>query len=202
MDCINAKDSVRGLVRIYPVYERLPGLFYWDFWNPGPVCSNSALYDWACILIGNLRNEPDGGSYHIGGMYIEFDNSGSAIAVPTISRAESLEYYDNLNTNHPTRDYLRVPLIATEGENTDSSLFTTYNKGTFYAHTSGVTGVHGLAFSDAANSVVYGGALVAYRDINDASQDLIFSRVYFSTESHVPKAASSQIGLAWEIIGE
>lgn len=201
MDCINAKDSVRGLVRIYPVYDN-DGLSEWDYAHPGPVCPNTALYDWACILIGNLRNEPDGKSYHIGGMYIEFDNSGSAITTPTINRAESLDYYANLNTSHPTRDYLRVPLISTEGTNTDDSLFTTYNKGTFYAHTSGVTGVHGLAFSDAANSVVYGGALVAFRDINDASQDLIFSRVYFSSGSHVPKAASSQIGLAWEITGQ
>jgi hypothetical protein len=135
-------------------------------------------------------------------MYIEFDNSNSAITTPTINRDEALSYYNNLNTNYPTRDYLRVPLIATEGENTNEAQFTTYNKGRFYAHTAGVAGIHGLPYSDSANSVVYGGALVAYRDINDASQDLIFSRVYFGTGSHVPKAASSQIGLAWEITGQ
>jgi len=135
-------------------------------------------------------------------MYIEFDNSGVAITTPTINRDEQLTYYNNLNINYPTRDYLRVPLIASDSDNTNTALFTADNLGRFYAHTAGVTGVHGLTFSDTANSVVYGGALVAYREFSDASQDLIFSRVCFAPTSHVAKAPSSQIGLAWEITGQ
>jgi hypothetical protein len=160
------------------------------------------LYDWAAVLIGNLRNEPDGKAYHIGGMYVEFDNSGAVISTPSITRDESLEYYTNLNTNYPDRDYLRVPLIASEAENTDEALFSEPNLGRFYAHTTGILGVHGLDFADTANSVVYGGALVVYREYADAAQDLIFSRFYFSADQHVPKVASSQIGISWEITGQ
>ena len=200
MDFISATQSVIGRVQAYLVPDQ-QCLTPRNWQSLGLPCANAALYDWACILIGNLRNAPDGKTYHIGGMYLEFDNSADTISTPAITRGESLDYYNNLNTNYPVRDYLRVALIATEGENTDASLFTTYNRGRFYAHTAGVLGVNGLTFADTANSVVYGGALVAYREFADASQDLIFSRFYFPAESHVAKAPSSQIGVAWEITG-
>lgn len=199
MDCITAKQLFGRVQAYYVPHDEAPV----HTWKPlGQQISNSILYDWAPILIGNLRNEPDGKAYHIGGMYIEFDNSGAAITNPTINRDESNDYYANLNTNTPTRDYLRVALIASEAENTDATKYTAENLGRFYAHTSGVTGVHGLTFADTSNSVVYGGALVAYREFADASQDLVFSRFYFPQLQHTPKVASSQIGIAWEITGQ
>lgn len=199
MDCIK-HSQLYGRVRAFTVPWEGAST---SLWKPcGPLVPNAVLYDWAPILIGNLRNEPDGKSYHIGGMYLEFDNSGGAITNPSITRDESLGYYANLNSNNPNRDYLRVALIASEAENTDASKYSAENLGRFYAHTSGVTGVHGLDFADTANSVVYGGALVAYREFGDASQDLVFSRFYFEQAQHTPKVASSQIGIAWEITGQ
>jgi len=165
------------------------------------VVKNTALYDAAVILANLLRNTDDGKSYSIGGMYIEFDNSGSTVSpTPTISRDGNLSgYYNGLNSSDPNRDYLRVPLTATSGSSGGSN-YDGNNIATFLAQTAGTTGVHGNTFSDVANSLVYGGALVAFLDSGDSSQDLILSRFYFTdTAEQIAKVAGSQIGLTWPI---
>ena len=161
---------------------------------------NAALYDAAVIVANLLRNTDDGNSYFVGGMYIEFDNSGVDVdPVPTIARSGNLSvYYNNLNSSSPTRDYLRVPLTATSGTSSGTD-YDGNNIATFLAQTSGTTGVHGLTYSDAANSQVYGGALVAFLDAGDSSQDLVLSRFYFDPANQIPKIAGSQVGLTWPV---
>jgi len=202
LDIIFGPDAARGQVRSSAVLPQgttqehgviLPGT--WDL--KAPWQHNDILYEWAHIVTTMMRNEPDGKNYSIGGMYIEFDNSGSAAAVPTVSRDESLSYYSNLNAGNVNQDYLRVPLIATASANSDSATFALDNKAIFYAQTEGATGIHGLAFG--TGSKVFGCGLVAYRSSSDASQDLIFSRSYFATANQLDKATGSQVGITWDI---
>jgi len=190
MDNIGMR-SIRGFVRAFVVTNGV-GVEH-------SKAHNLVLYDWAPVAVANLLNRPDGKSYHVNGMYIEFANVGASVGLPTYGRGDATEYYDNLNTSDGTRDYLRVPLIAASGSNSNNSNFSANNVATFYAQTQGATGVHSLDFSSGDGSYVYGGALVVAREWGDASQDLIFSRVYFSAPAQIPKAASSQIGLTWEI---
>lgn len=184
-------QQVRGFVQSFIVEN--------GEWLKFSQAHNLVLYDWAPVAMANLLNRPDGKSYHINAMYIEFANTGTTVATPTYNRGGALAYYDNLNTSDVTRDYLRVPLIAATGSNSNPTNFAGNNVGTFHAQTQGSTGEHGLSFSSVAGSYVYGGALVVAREWGDSSQDLIFSRFYFSAGSQVPKGASSQIGLTWEI---
>ena len=75
----------------------------------------------------------------------------------------------------------------------------TNNELVFFARSSGTTGVHGKAFSYAANSVIFGASLVAYVDATDASQDLLFSSFYFDPADQQQKLATSQVGLEWDL---
>lgn len=169
-------------------------------WDPvTPFVHNDVLYDWATI-VGKLLLK-QGVKFGIGGMYIEFQNvasPGDPVAAPAVDRAGGAAYYADLATS-PDTDYLRVPLIAGTLNSTDADLFPGGNEATFFAQTSGVAGVHGKPFSDANNSVVFGGALVAFVDEDDPTQDLVFSRFYFGEADQQPKLATSQIGLEWPV---
>lgn len=194
MDSIYAPASVRGRVCAVPVINGI-----WRFDLAPDRRKNLVLYEWSAIAQKLLRGTPDGKNYKIGAMYIEFDNSGGSITAPTPDRSSAHSYYENLNSQNADRDYLRVPIIATEEYNSDSDTFDLPNAARFYAQTAGTTGVHGNSFSDVSGSVVYGGALVSTPQYSDSSQDLIFSRFYFAQSEQVPKTAASQIGLTWDI---
>ena len=116
---------------------------------------------------------------------------------PTVDRADSLNYYNDLNSNDANQDYLRIPLIATEEATSDPVLYPKNNISRFIAQTAGTVGVHGNTYSDGSNSRVYGGALVAYLDESDASQDIILSRFYFPAANQILKPAGSQAGITW-----
>lgn len=173
----------------------IPG--YWTF--SYKLKDNIILYDWATIIAQLLRKAPDGRQYGLSAMYIEFENnSGSEVSPPSPARDESLSYYTNgLGVD---RDYLRIPLIGSLMDSTDSDLFPQGNRLRLFGQTSGVTGVGGLPFSAGAQSRVYGGALVATPDFSDAAQDIVFSRRYYDPDDQLIKAASSQIGQEWELI--
>lgn len=192
-----AKDRVRGIVTMGHIDESAK---QWSLQNAIPPDHNDLLYSWATIFQRLLRNAKDGKNYYIGGMYVEFDNSGSAVnPTPTISRSDDLSYYTTLSS---PRDYLRVPIVLLGEENSDSNTFVDNNTAVFHAKTSGVVGVNGLPFSAAANSRVYGGALVAFCDPADATKDLIFSRYYAAAANQLLKEVGRQIGLEWRIVGE
>jgi len=189
--------KITGKVRGYNV---LPTS---DIWQPVTnwVC-NTHMYDLATAVAALVRNLQDGRAYYANGMYIEFDNSGAAVdPVPTVDLSAGYEYYTGLSGDS---DFLRVPLTASgPGLVSDALKFPRgTNVANFSARTSGTTGartVAPLTFSDAANSRVYGGALVAMRNSADVTQDLVLARFYFEPVNQIPKAAGQQIGLDWPI---
>lgn len=171
-----------------------------SIWTPATgLHHNAVMYDWGVIVASLLRGLSDK-QYRVGGMYFEFDNSGSDVdPVPEFTRDETVSYYLGLSG---TSDFLRVPLTATAGAQSDEDNFSGNNVATFFAQTAGSTGQRSaspLTFSDASSSRVYGGALVAFRQYSDITQDLILSRFYFEPGDQVEKVASSQIGLTWAI---
>jgi len=159
---------------------------------------NDQLYEAATAIQKLVRGSPDGRNWYIGGMYIEFDNSGSAVdPIPVFDLDEGLSYYNNLSSA-TDRDYLRVPLFATSEDTSSSIYYPNNNIAIFSAQTSGSVGVHGKSFSDTVNSNVYGGALVIFEDEDDPSQDVVFSRFYLSSSKQIPKIANSSITLIWK----
>lgn len=177
-------------------------IFLPGFWRlQSEFSHNDILYEWAAIVGELLRKAPDGKPYGVGGMYIEFENNGGAdVSPPTVaSRGDGRDYYANL-LEHPTRDYLRVPLTASTLTSTDEELFPQGNLLTFFAQTQGVAGVHGKQFSSAQQSRVYGLGLVAYPDFGDESQDLLFSRYYYDAAAkQLTKIPSGEIGVEYRL---
>jgi len=190
-DLIHPQGYVFGEAQGFYVPE---GVVNHRLWLPQtPLLPNAILYDWGTIVQKLLRNVKDNKNYWIGGMYIEFDNSGAPVnPTPSITRDAGLTYYNGLSS---PRDYLRVAIAATEESSSDETNFPDNNVAHWYAQTAGTLGVHGLTFSDSVNSRVYGGALVAFRDPDDAAQDLVFSRFYFASANQLLKVVGSQIGL-------
>ncbi len=163
-------------------------------------CHNLVLYDWATIVAKLLLRQGD--RFGIAGMYLEFENvtsPGDTVSAPSFDRGpeSGVEYYNSLSGSG-VRDYLRVPLVSGALVSTDDELFPSGNRMTFFAQSSGVVGVHGRTFSDAVNSKVFGGALVAMPEESDSTQDLVFSRFYFDAAAQQIKLSTSQVGLDWE----
>ena len=194
-DLILPVHYVKGFARPYKVL----GLTV----ENGRLQHNQICYDWGTAAAALFRGLQDGSQYKVGGMYLEFDNSGSPVdPTPTISRDTTPTYYRNLSG---TADFLRVPLIATSGDTTDEDTFAGDNIAIFHAQSVGTTGSRTsapLTFSDANTSRVYGAALVAFRDESDITQDLVISRIYFDTDNQIEKPASGQVGVTWNLAFE
>tara|TARA_Y100001973_G_C5208638_1_gene343597 strand:- start:7 stop:603 length:597 start_codon:yes stop_codon:yes gene_type:complete len=186
-----------GRVQLYQVDSN-------NVWTPQANTTNTVLYDWGFIAAKAI-GEGDS-SYRVNAMYIEFENVASpsdTVSVPTIDRSEGLTYYNGLSGN---QDFLRVELIGLPSitiEDGFESYFTegeTGNLLTFFAQSSGTTGVLGNAtFGSANNSKIFGAALVAAPVWADRTQDVVFSRSYFATSDQTLKQASSQVGITWEV---
>lgn len=187
---------------IFPVQSEVGGIWFPDCWRQlTDWTHNTILYEWGSI-VGNLLLGK-GLPYRIGGMYIEFENTASPddpVAVPSFDRGPNsgIDYYNDLGLSSD-RDYLRVPLIAGILNSTDATNFPKGNAPTFFAQTQGITGVHGKPFSDANNSKVFGGALVAFLDQADATQDLVLARFYKDPSEQQAKLPTSQVGVEWEV---
>lgn len=170
---------------------------------------NQIQYSWGFIAAKQLgyRRSSDRPDYHISAMYIEYENQTdpeTPISVSSFDRSVGLPYYNSLALN-TVRDYLRVP-IRLEPTLTIAAGFENYftagdngNQLTFFAQTSGVTGVNGKTFGASVNSKVYGVALVATPVFSDRTQDVIFSRTFFDVGDQTTKEPSSQIGITWDI---
>ena len=148
-------------------------------------------------LLGKLLAGQD---YTINTMYMEFTNEASAPVV-TPDPADGRNYYAALEAPGNTSDYIRVALIADPTLEATDANFTT-NRVNFFAMSTGSTaGRGGHVFSNAAPSKIYGVALVAAPDADDASQDIVFSRSYNFTAKD--KQVNEEISIGWShIFGE
>ena len=189
-----AAIKVSGRVRAYTVEDLIATELIWK-----PVTAfkhNLIVYQWATI-VAKLLTSGDS-RYRISGMYLEFentDNPGDPVSPPVFDRTRDVNYYNSLALSS-NRDYLRVPVTAAELSSEGNGLIN--NKMSYFARSSGSVGVHGKSFSAAANSVVFGGSLVAIVDDTDATQDLIYSSWYYDPADQQQKLPSSQIGIEWE----
>lgn len=171
-----------------------------ELWTPvREFKRNKVTMEWGA-LVGQLLTKGET-KYRIAGMYLEFENVGSPgdpVSAPTLTRTRTVDYYNSL-AGSGARDYLRVPMTATTFDSSNAVTFPKGNRPTFFARSQGLQGVHGKTFSDSVNSVIFGASLVAYVDDTDATQDLIFSSIYFDTDEQQPKLATSQVGIEWEL---
>ena len=215
-DIIDPAKYIRGDVRLHHVFPmgRTMGKSTWDiqprpygepgfnFWSRRTEWEpNALLYEWGAIFARLLMRT--GLQYGIGGMYIEFENTaspGDPVSAPTFTRGadEGVAYYNSLSGSGD-RDYLRVPLVSASLDSTNEDNFPNGNRPTFFAQTSGTEGVHGKPFSDASNSTVFGGALVAFVDDEDHTRDLVLSRFYVTTDKQQVKLSTSQVGFEWRL---
>jgi hypothetical protein len=141
-------------------------------------------------LLGKLLA---GSDLKVNTMYMEFTNNPT---VPSISPdpADGRSYYAALDSGGSDSDYLRIPLGSeTSLSSTDDTKYET-NKATFFGMSTGQTaGRGGKVFG--TNSKVYGVALVAAPDPNDASKDIVFSRSYDFTAK--TKQVDEEISIIW-----
>lgn len=154
--------------------------------------ANLILYSGADCLSSLLAGDE---RYAITTMYLEYKNGtgGAPIPAPVYDRTGGIAYYNTI----VGADILRVPLAAVPTITTSGSDYLG-NKATFFSISEGTVGeVNSLAFTTAADSAVYGAALVATRDPDDRSQDVIFSRVYFPTK--LTKLAGLEVGVVWPV---
>lgn len=148
-------------------------------------------------LLGKLLAGRD---YTVNTMYMEFTNGVAPSITP--DPAEGRAYYAALDTGLSASDYLRIPLsVEPSLESTDPTKFET-NRAMFFAMSTGQTaGLGGHLFSAAETSKVYGVALVAAPDPNDASQDIVYSRSYDFTPKQ--KQVDEEISIIWsQVFGE
>lgn len=155
---------------------------------------NLILYGGADVLAKLLAGNPE---YKINAMYLEFKNladPSDPITPPVFDRTGGRDYYDGLVSSLDT-DFVRVPLASVpllQATDTDYS----NNQITFFSISSGSVGFHGKTFSSAANSAVYGAALVATPGGSDQAQDVVYARVYSGIDK-ILKESSREIGVTW-----
>ena len=189
---LNPANFVNGRVRLFDVPEES------DQWSQvSPVIPNLVLYQWS-ELTSKLLTAGDS-AYRISGMLLEFENvasPGDTVTAPSFDRSRTISYYQGLGS-FPGRDYLRVPLSSAQVETSGAPY--TNNSMIFNARSTGTVGMHGETFSDSVNSVIFGASLVAMVDPGDASQDPLFSSLYFDAADQQPKLPTSQIGIEWSV---
>ena len=155
---------------------------------------NLILYSGADVLAKLLSGNSE---YKINGMYLEFKNLADPtdpITPPTFDRTGGRDYYDGL-VSSPDTDFIRVSLASLpllQATDVDYS----NNQITFFSISSGSTGFHGKTFSSAANSAVFGAALIATPGGSDQAQDIVYARVYSGIDK-ILKESSREIGVTW-----
>lgn len=138
-------------------------------------------------------------------VYVEYQNvtnPGDTATVPAGSSTDGLEYYNNLAAGH---DFIRAPIVGTP-DLTIASGYSPYfgagegNTLTFTALTAAVAGELGRAFTNAANSKVYGLALVCVQDWTDRSRDIVVQRAYYASGGdQVLRPASGSFAVTYPI---
>lgn len=144
----------------------------------------------ARVLAGDITWAP-------GAVYFEYENTAGVVTVPTPTRDEDIDYYLSTLALEAAKDYIRIPLVVPAAF-TASGADYEGNQATFWAVTSGTTGVHGKTFDKSVDSKVYGVALAATPTPGQYTLDKLFSRSYTGFDP-VPKEDGYQIGAQYLI---
>ena len=150
---------------------------------------NIIPYQGADVLARLLAGDED---YAPGAMFFEYENTAGSPTVPTPLRSEGIDYYLSDLPLDANKDYIRAPLVVSPAISASGSDYNG-NQVTFFAITSGTSGVHGRTFDHSVNSKVYGVALAATPTPTQYTQDLLFSRSYSGFDP-VPKEDGYQCG--------
>lgn len=157
---------------------------------------NLWLDTWGLVAAKALASRNSG--YWINALYVEFQQTEDPVSIPTVSRTDGLDYYEGLLATGD-RDYLRLQLVQPPvlevipgfeemfGANEGNQL-------TWNVLTGGLTGVHGVAWTDACR--VCGWATVAAPVWGDRSRDVLFSRSYYAADQQQYKPASGELGIS------
>lgn len=186
---IRRVPAIRAMARIYQIGH-----------NPeaSPWKSNLTLYDWASAQVMMLQRRSE---YGIAGFYFEFQNvasPGDPADIPGYGRTGGISYYNDLSSS-PDKDYLRVKSGIATIYNEDATRYSLGNVVRFFGVSEGETGVHGKEFSEDANSVIMGVAVVVMPDDGDPTQDIVYGRYYPTEEEQQPKQANRQIGVQYDL---
>lgn len=137
----------------------------------------------AQLLAGNI-------AYKIQGVAFEYQNTAGTPAPAPAARANTnalLQAYSG------SFDYLRGSLVAAPALSASDGNHNS-NRALFTALGSGPTGVHGVAFSAAANSKVFAVSLLA-TPTGAASGDVIYARHILSTP--IAAVGAGQVTCVW-----
>lgn len=202
-DLVNTATSVRGTVSLWRVSDGGKKTLLFSK-------SNQIQYTWGHIAARALgfKAQSSRAQYHISAIYFEFENvadrDDSVVEAQVFSKELNTAYYSSLIGD---RDFLRVPLIIEPATSTSPSYDALLpigqheNQLTFFAQTAGNAGQRiGFGSNIAGrNSKIFAASLVATPEPDDPTQDIIFARTVFPAAQQVPKDASSQIGITWNI---
>lgn len=164
---------------------------------------NKILYQGADIMAALLGGDLN---HRISHMYMEFENTAGAPALPTINRDNGRSYFAAIDGTG-NRDWVRVPIIMNPSLSIVPNDSVDYSGNTvmFVATTASVDPAQGKAdasnyFADAGPdgpSKIFSLGLVAATDQNNEGNDKVFSRVNLSTA--MPLQPSSHIVFFWSI---
>lgn len=127
--------------------------------------------------------------------YVNLADPGDMPSPPAFVKSDGIEYFTGLQYSSDT-DFMRVPVVA-PADVTVNGLGNYV--ATFYAVTPGdVIGFWGKPFTAAANSAVYGGALVASPIWTSQPNDIVIARNY-PVGAKVLKPTGEQICIVWSI---
>jgi len=188
-DDVNLETDVLTWWRIFSFHEKT-GVIKKMVAQP-----NIIPYQGADVLARALAGDAD---YVAGAMLFEYENTAGTPTIPSPQRSEGINYYLDDLALSATKDYIRVPLVIPAGFSSSDSTKYGGNQATFFAITSGTTGIHGRGYSQSDNSKVYGVGLVATPTPTQYTSDLLFSRSYDGFDP-VPKEDGYQIGAQYMI---
>jgi hypothetical protein len=166
--------------------------------------ANSWNYTWgylACRALGQRDIR-----YGIGAVYLEFENVADPedpVSPPATAREDTIDYYEGLSAS-ADRDFLRIPIAITPSIGVVPGFEAYFAEGQgnrliVHAQSGGTVGVHGKAFSDVANSKVFGIAVVGMPDRADRTKDILFARSYYAADKQQVKAPTGQIHGVYEL---
>jgi len=172
---------VKGMIQLYAVRG--------NDWELLDTQHNLVTYQGADILAKACA-----GALNINAMYMVFENDPSAIRISEDLGNIASTYADS----SPNRSFVRV---STMGEPVYTSSDSDYqnNEVAFLAVTNGISEFPLVPVTD-GTSVFYHSALVAAPDMDDQTEDLVFSCADLSTEP--TKVAGAQIGIRWTLTFE